>query len=76
VAPDRWPNPTTGLDVYARRLAWGGSWSDAVAIEPLDGLGADAFGAFNATGQGVAAWVRGDVAGSSARLSLWVALLR
>lgn len=76
VAPDRWPNPTTGLDVYSRRLAWGGSWSDAVAIEPADGLGADAFAAFNASGQGVAAWVRGDVAGSSARLSLWVNLLR
>lgn len=76
VAPDRWPNPTTGLDVYSRRLAWGGTWSDAVAIEPADGLGADAFGAFNASGQGVAAWVRGDVAGSSARRSLWVNLLR
>ncbi len=76
VAPDRWPNPTTGLDVYSRRLAWGGTWSDAVAIEPLDGLGADAFAAFNASGQGVAAWVRGDVAGSSARRSLWVNLLR
>ena len=76
VAPDRWPNPTTGLDVYSRRLAWGGTWSDAVAIEPADGLDADAFAAFNASGQGVAAWVRGDVAGSSARKSLWVNLLR
>lgn len=76
VAPDRWPNPTTGLDVYSRRLAWGGSWSDAVAIEPLDGLDVDAFGAFNTAGQGVAAWVRNDVAGSSSRRSLWVNLLR
>ena len=76
VAPDRWPGPTTGMDVYSRRLTWGGNWSDAVAIEPADGLGADAFGAFNRSGQGVAAWVRGDVAGSSARKSLWVNLLR
>jgi hypothetical protein len=76
VAPNRWPNPTTGLDVYARRLAWGGTWSDAVAIEPLDGLGAEAFADFNRAGQGVAAWVRGDVSGSSARKSLWVSLLR
>jgi hypothetical protein len=76
VAPDRWPNPTTGLDVYSRRLAWGGAWSDPAAIEPVDGLGATAFGAFNRSGQGVAAWVRKDVAGTSSRLSLWVALLR
>jgi len=76
VAPDRWPNPTTGLDVYSRRLTWGGAWSDAVAIEPQDGLGADAFSAFNRDGDGVAAWVRGDVSGSSARKSLWVNLLR
>ncbi len=47
-----------------------------VPLEPLRGYGADAYGAFNAAGQGVAAWVRGDVAGSSARKSLWVNLLR
>lgn len=76
VAPDRWPNPTTGLDVYSRRLSWGGAWSDAVAIEPQDGLDADAFSAFNRDGDGIAAWVRGDVSGSSARRSLWVSLLR
>ncbi len=76
VAPDRWPNPTTFNDVYSRRLAWGGAWSNAVPLEPLRGYGADAYGAFNAAGQGVAAWVRGDVAGSSARKSLWVNLLR
>ena len=75
-APDRWPAPTTGLDLYSRRLAWGGSWSEAVAIEPKDGLGVDGFAAFNREGQGVAAWVRGDVAGSSTRKSLWVNLLR
>lgn len=76
VAPDRWPNPTTGLDVYSRRLSWGGTWSDPVAIEPLDGLGASAFASFNRSGQGVAAWVRPDVAGSSARRSLWTSVLR
>lgn len=76
VAPDRWPNPTTGGDVYSRRLTWGGAWSDAVALEPRNGLGAEAFSAFNRSGQGVAAWVRGDVAGSSARKSLWVSVLR
>lgn len=47
-----------------------------MAIEPTDGLGAQAFSAFNRDGQGVAAWVRGDVPGSSARKSLWVNLLR
>ena len=53
------------------------AWTDRLLMgEPLDGLGATAFGAFNASGQGIAAWVRGDVAGSSARLSLWVNLLR
>lgn len=76
VAPDRWPSPTTGMDVYSRRLTWGGAWSNAVAIEPQDGLGADGFSAFNREGEGIAAWVRGDVAGSSARRSLWVNLLR
>jgi hypothetical protein len=76
VSPDRWPNPTTGSDVYSRRLTWGGAWSDAVAIEPLDGLGASAVAAFNSEGAGAAAWVRGDVAGTSARRSLWVNLLR
>ena len=76
VAPDRWPNPTTGSDVYSRRLTWGGAWSSAVAIEPTDGLGAQAFSTFNRDGLGVAAWVRGDVSGSSARKSLWVNLLR
>ncbi|MEZ0238154.1 MAG: hypothetical protein ACAH06_08835 [Methylophilaceae bacterium] len=76
VAPDRWPNPTTGSDVYSRRLNWGGTWSDALPIEPQDGLGADAYAGFNRAGQGVAAWIRGDVAGSSARKSLWVNLLR
>lgn len=76
VAPDRWPNPTTGLDVYSRRLTWGGTWSNAAAIEPVDGLGATAFASFNRSGQGVAAWVRKDVAGTSSRLSLWVSVLR
>ncbi len=76
VSPDRWPSPTTGSDVYSRRLTWGTGWSDATAIEPLDGLGADAFASFNAAGQGVAAWVRGDTSGSGARKSLWVNLLR
>jgi hypothetical protein len=75
-APDRWPGPTTGLDQYSRRLTWGGAWSSAVAIEPQDGLGVDAFSAFNGSGQGLAAWVRGDVSGSTARKSLWVNLLR
>lgn len=75
-APDRWPSPTTGLDLYSRRLSWGGAWSSAVAIEPLDGLDIDAFSSFNREGEGIAAWVRGDVAGSSARKSLWVNLLR
>jgi len=76
VAPDRWPSPTTDSDVYSRRLTWGGAWSDAVAIEPLDGRGADAFSAFNQDGKGVAAWIRGDVPGSSSRKSLWVNVLR
>lgn len=77
VAPDKWPNPTTGSDVYSRRLPWGGAWSSAVAIEPLDGLGiASAESGFNSVGQGIATWVRGDVAGNNARRSLWVSVLR
>jgi hypothetical protein len=76
VAPDRWPNPTTDSDVYSRRLAWDGTWSNATPVEPLDGLGAQAFAAFNAAGQGMVAWIRGDVAGSSARQSLWASVLR
>jgi hypothetical protein len=75
VAPDRWPNPTTGLDVYSRRLPWGGTWSDAVAIEPLDGLSPSAWSSFNRSGQGVAVWTRPDVAGAP-RISLWSNLLR
>ena len=77
VAPDKWPNPATGSDVYSRRLPWGGAWTNAVAIEPVDGFGiSNAIASFNTAGQGVATWVRGDVAGSSARKSLWVNVLR
>ncbi|WP_028310555.1 InlB B-repeat-containing protein [Derxia gummosa] len=76
LAPDRWPAPTTGSDLYARRLVWGEGWSAATPIEPLDGLGAAVNGAFNRDGKAVAAWVRGDTAGSGARRSLWVNLLR
>ena len=75
VAPDRWPNPTSFNDVYSRRLAWGGAWSNAVPLEVPHGFDPDVYGAFNAAGQGVAAWVHGDVAGS-VRKSLWVSLLR
>ena len=77
VAPDKWPNPATGADLYSRRLPWGGAWSNAVAIEPVDGFGiSNSIASFNTAGQGVATWVRGDVAGSSARKSLWVNVLR
>lgn len=75
-APDRWPSPTTFNDVTTRRFGWGTGWGEAQPIGARSGLGADVFGAFNATGQGVAAWVRPDVAGSSARKSLWVSVLR
>ena len=76
-ATDKWPNPTTDSDLYSSRLPWGGSWSNPVAIEPLDGLGIDsAEASFNRVGQGVATWVRGDVAGRNARKSLWVSVLR
>lgn len=76
VAPDRWPNPTTGLDLYSRRWPWGGAWTAAEPVEPLDGLGAFPETAFNAAGQGVSAWVRDDVAGPSARRSLWANVRR
>jgi hypothetical protein len=76
VAPDRWPAPTVCCDLYSRRLAWGGSWSDAAAIEPVDGIDLSVTGSFNGAGQGLAAWVRSDVAGNSVRKSLWVNLLR
>ena len=76
VAPDRWPAHTTGLHLYSRRLTWGGAWSNAVAVEPLDGLDIDAFSAFNREGEGIAAWVRSDVTGSNSRKSLWLNLLR
>ena len=77
IAPNKWPNPTTYADLYSRRLPWGGTWSDAVAIEPLDGQGIDAANsAFNSAGQGISAWVRGDVPGRDARRSLWVNVLR
>lgn len=75
VAPDRWPNPTTGLDVQSRALAWGRGWSDATHVEPTYSAGVSSATAFNAAGQGVAAWVRPDVAGAS-RQSLWVSVLR
>lgn len=75
VSPDRWPNPTTFGDVYSRRLAWGGAWSNAVPLEAPHGFDPYVYGAFNAAGQGVAAWVHSDVAGA-VRKSLWVNLLR
>jgi len=76
-APISWPNPSSGtLNVYSRRLAWGGSWSDAVAIETGAGDTKDnvAVGV-NRGGRGVAAWAQNDVAGSANRNSLWANVL-
>ena len=59
--------------------AGAGSWwtEPAIESEPVDGFGiSNAVASFNAAGQSVATWVPGDVAGSSARKSLWVNVLR
>lgn len=78
LSPNQWPNPSIGtLNVYTRRLAWGGTWSDAALIETRDGdIRGNTAVAFNKAGQGVAVWAQNDLAGSDVRNSLWVNLLR
>lgn len=77
-SPDRWPNPTSGTqNIYSRRSAWGGSWSDAVAIETEAGnTKGNVAAAFNRSGRGVAAWAQNDSATSEIRNSLWVNVLQ
>ena len=76
-SPDRWPNPTSGaLNLYSRRSAWGGSWSEAVAIETQAGsTKGNVAAAFNRSGRGVAAWAQNDSATSEIRNSLWANVL-
>lgn len=77
-SPSKWPNPTSGtINIYNRRLSWGGTWSDQLLLESSDGdtKGSPAV-VFNKSGQGVAAWAQNDVANISARNSLWANLLR
>lgn len=77
-SPTQWPNPVSGtLNVYTRRLVWGGGWSEAALIETRDGgLRGSPEVAFNRAGQGLAVWGQNDVANSDARNSLWGSLLR
>lgn len=63
-------------DLVSRRLSLGGAWSAPTPLEAADGsVESDAF-ALNSSGQGVAIWVQNDAAGTSARNSLWSAVLR
>lgn len=77
-SPSQWPNPTSGTqNIYSLRLAWGSTWSAATLLETADGdTKGGVVAAFNPAGQGVAAWVQNDAAGTTARNSLWAALLR
>ncbi len=66
---------TARWDLFSRRLGFGGAWSAATALEVADGsIVTDTF-AMNALGKGVAIWVQNDAANSSARNSLWSAVL-
>lgn len=77
-SPDRWPNPTSGTqNIYSRRLSWGSSWSDAVAIETGAGNAkSNVAASFNRSGRGVAAWAQDDSATSEIRNSLWSNVLQ
>jgi hypothetical protein len=77
-SPSQWPNPSSGtFNIYSRRLAWGGIWSDQLLLESSDG---DTKGsvatAFNKSGQGVASWAQNDVVNVNVRNSLWANVLR
>jgi hypothetical protein len=76
-SPDRWPNPSTGTqNIYSRRLAWGGNWSEVVAIETEPGnTKGNVATAFNRSGRGVAAWAQNDSATGEIRNSLWANVL-
>lgn len=77
-SPTQWPNPPSGTqNVYTRRWAWGGAWSDAGLVETgAGGLKGNIAVAFNRAGQGVATWAQNDVANSDVRNSLWANVLR
>lgn len=64
------------FDLVSRRLNHGGTWSAATAIETEAGDIKRSRFAMNASGKGVAVWVQNDVAGNSARNSLWAAVLK
>jgi hypothetical protein len=77
-SPSQWPNPSSGTqNIYSRRLAWGGIWSDQLLLESGDGdTKGSVTASFNRAGQGVASWAQNDVVNSSVRNSLWANLLR
>jgi Divergent InlB B-repeat domain len=67
---------TARIDLFSRSLNFGSQWSAANVIESGAGSVSSSRFAINQNGQGAAVWVQNDVANSSARNSLWTALLR
>jgi Divergent InlB B-repeat domain len=66
---------TARWDLLTQSLSFGGVWSAATAIETADGSVANDSFVMNQNGKGVAIWVQNDAANSSARNSLWSAIL-
>ncbi len=68
---------TLNFDLVSRRLTFGGQWSASTLVEAGAGDVIDtAQFVMNPSGQGVVTWVQNDSATTSARRSLWSAVLR
>ena len=69
-------DPSGRWDLVSQRLDFGGTWSAPTPVEVAAGSVENALLVLNSTGQGVAIWVQNDASNSSARNSLWSAVLR
>ena len=70
-------NATTAKwDLVTQRLLFGGAWSAATEVETAGGNIQNSTFAMNRSGQGIVLWSQDDSATTSARNSMWSAVLR
>jgi hypothetical protein len=67
---------TADFRAFSRRLVLGGQWSSSTRIDSGAGQVNAVFFAMNKSGKGAAIWDQNDAANSSARNSLWGAILQ